>query len=235
MAQKTPQQRRAEIDAAKIGLAERFDNGEISAKQWKEQETGLEQEARTLLARSAAPAPAPAPQPAESSDLYLDRVTAELEEAHPYTLLIPADHWAWEGIEKEARQSLLKDGVRLGNDARSALAVRERMAVLTDRYGPGMTGVASASAQAEAARRTGRQPSTQTPPAAGARPAPPRPRAPAPAGQPARAARPPPDLTAARGGSNSLADLSDAQIAQMSDEDITALPESVRRRHLPLN
>lgn len=230
---KTSAQRLDEIDASRLAIAKKFDDGEISYAQATEQQITLDRQARALL-QAATPASAAPAAPAHVDDLYLDRVTAELEDAHPYALLIDPKHWAWKGIEQEARQTLLAQGVVLKDgDPRSALAVRTRMAELTDRYGPGMTGIAPAKAASEAATRSGRQaPPAQ--PAAGAT---------APTGLPTadeRAAKlrlqaqHPPDITGTRGGNNSLADVSDAQIAQMTDDEISALPESIKRKVLPL-
>lgn len=232
---KTQKEQLSDIDAAKVKLAERFDAGEISAKEWKQQETVLDAQGRELLIQAQAPARAPQ-QPPQDGQLYLENLTAQLEDAHPYSVLIATtDGNKWAFLEAEARSQLLNQGVRLGTDDRSLYALRERMAQLTDHYGPLWTGVPPGEAVAKVAEITGRPAA----PAAAARPATP----PAPGGlsrqaveranKLALAGRHPPDPAAAgAAGASGTADITDAQLAQLSDEEITALPEATRRRFI---
>lgn len=234
---KTQKEQLSDIDAAKVKLAERFDAGEISAKEWKQQETVLDAQGRELLIQAQAPARAPQ-QPAQDDQLYLENLTAQLEDAHPYSVLIATTEGnKWAFLEAEARSHLLHQGVQLGTDARSLYALRETMAQLTDHYGPIWTGVPVDQAVAKVAEITGRKPAGA--PAAAARPATP----PAPGGlsrqaveranKLALAGRHPPDPAAAgAAGASGTADITDAQLAQLSDEEITALPEATRRRFI---
>jgi hypothetical protein len=223
---KTPEQRLADIDARKVDLAKQFDAGAIDAAAWKEQEIALDREARSLLLEAAKPTTAPAQTPGE--DLYLDELTAKLEDDHPYTKLIPAsDRATWNFIEQKAVATLAEQGVTLAPradgtlDARSAYALRKTMAELTDTLGPALTGKTLPAAAAQA---PGAQP--QTPPAG------PSATAQARADKLALAANHPPDVSALGRAQGGTATVTDADISQMSDEEIAALPSAVRARFL---
>lgn len=221
---KTPEERLAEIDAKRLDLAGQFDDGALTARQWKEQETALDREARALISNTAKPAPVHQ----GSEDLYLDELTAGLEAKHPYAKEIPIDDPAWPFIRQRAALNLQAQGVRLivkpdgFYDARSEFAVRKAMAEMTDTLGPALTG------------KTLTVPGAQPPaaPAAPTPPAGPSAAAQARAQKLALAASLPPDVSTLGHAEGGIASVTAADITRMSDDEIMALPAAVRAKFL---
>lgn len=230
VAQKSPREQVAEIDAQVIALADKFDKGEIGMADYKKDELRLNGQRQDILDAAKKPAPTPAIDPV-NSDLYLKQLTAKIENEHPYAWLIEADT-QWNFIEAEARTSLLNEGVPLTNDAGSALALRTRMAELADRYGPTFTGIAPADAPARASAKSGRQLVKPSAPAT-----PRSPNMPTPEQRASKlelATRHAPDINAAGSGGGGAATYTDDQIAGMTDDQVDALPDAVKRRLVPL-
>jgi hypothetical protein len=91
----------------------------------------------------------------ELSARQLETLTAELEDAHPYVHLISLDQ-DWRFLVLRASQELRGEGVILPTErpltSREILTLRERIAKLSDRYGPALTGATPAEAEAAGAR-----------------------------------------------------------------------------------
>src|SRR5574341_66510 len=135
--QQTPEQQIAAIRQKQFDLAAKFDAGEIGMVEAKKQDATLDDqifELRSAALKAAAPRQAEA-TPTPNSDLYLEQKTAELETAHPYSLVIPADNPRWEFMRAEAVELLAAKGIELpeGNlPPQERYVLREAMAQLTD-------------------------------------------------------------------------------------------------------
>lgn len=217
--------RLANIDAAKLALAEQFDDGKIGMKEFKQAEVALDQEARQhslRISQSMAPAAA---VPDVNNDITLDQETAKLETAHPYVTAIPAtDVAAWQLIESRAEASLKAQGIKLpvdraGNPTPTGMLVlRTEMAKQTDILGPTLTGKTREQI-------TGRPAAPATVPTS--------PPALTPAQQAtrtalARAAQHPIDIATMGTPAGPLAAPTDADIMAMTQEQIEALPAAQR-------
>ena len=230
---KTVDEQLAEVRTERIKLATRFDDGEMSAKEWEESRAKLEDKEREIRSSvepaPAAPAATPAPQPTSSDDLYLDNLTTTLEDQHPFTLEIDEKDPRWAFLETEAWQQLGKEGVDITPDSRGTYVLRQRMAELTDVYGPIWTGKTSEELKKAKAEAEPKVPEQQPPGNSGEQPS-----------KTAKAreaklianAEAPPDVSRL-GAGGAQTEVSDAQIEGMTDEEIAALPEATRRRLMP--
>jgi hypothetical protein len=203
------------IDADKVSLAKQFDEGKLSATEWQEKLVELDREARALSA------PAPTANQQAGDDLFLEHLTDQLEQKHPYSKLIEEDsHWQF--LETEAMRQLAAEGVRIGKSATDTFILRQRMAQLTDVYGPTMTGKSIQKKSAGPAATTTTPPNPAPAKSAAAR-----------AEKLDMAARHPADINQLGGSStNDAGEISEAAILTMSDEEIAALPEATKRRIL---
>lgn len=231
-APKTAAERLTEIHTRQDELAKRFDDGEINLATWtKENRTLQDAEAairEEALADRFKPQPHNGPVP---DDMRLQELTAKLEEDHPYTLEIPAEDPRWRFLHEEALRNLREEGHQIPagemNPA-DRLIVRTRMAELTDYYGPRWTGKAlDKKGDVAPAKPNGQQPTGgtggQMSPSAQAR------------GRALeRAAAEPPDVNRMGSPGTTDGDVTEAQLETMSDEEIAALPKSVRDRFSPL-
>ena len=227
---KTVDEQLAEVRTERIKLATRFDDGEMSAKEWEESRAKLEDKEREIRSSvepaPLAPAATPAPQPASSDDLYLDQLTAQLEDEHPFTRELAPDDPRWAFLETEAKKQLGEEGVDITLDSRGTYVLRQRMAELTDVYGVIWTGK-SADELTQSKETT--VPEQQPPGNSGEQPS-----------KTAKAreaklianAEAPPDVSQL-GAGGAQTEVSDAQIEGMTDEEIAALPEATRRRLMP--
>lgn len=135
----------AEIEAQRAALAEQYDNNEISMKEFVQKDGALVREIIALATEPLRKQP-PRTETPSGDSLIVDERTADLEKAHPYAMLIPADtpegKVRWAHIENEAAVALEREGMVFhpgpggALPAREQLALRTRMAELTDIYGP---------------------------------------------------------------------------------------------------
>jgi len=220
------QERIGAIDGEIEALATRFDNGEITYAETLKQQRALESEARTLRqeieqakARPAAEAAAP-----QTSDLYLDQLTAKIEREHP--LLKHLNDAQFDFLAGQAGEELGGEGIAL-RGSEGSFILRTRIAELSDVYGPAMLTRAGWSAERIAAAQGVSQPK---------QPAQPRP----PSSAEARREKliqqgaMPPDIDRLN-GSGSEVEPSDTDILAMTDEEIAALPAAVRQKALGIN
>lgn len=206
----------AEIDAA----ATRFDNGEITLKEFKAIEVPHMRRIAALEAERAAAAVAPAPQQSladqEISRVYL----ARLAEAHPYVDGLTEQHVA-RLAERAQLDRQLEGKPPFGNDPRSVMELQAAVAKLSDEWGPkwGLPKRAPAQQQQQQQRPNPASPAGLSPQAS------------------ARlqkmdlAAGHPPDTSALGTGVQDDA-MSDATILNLDDEAIAALPSTVRARFI---
>jgi len=231
-AQPQPQAKSADdqlkdIRTERLALSKKFDNGEIGLTEYEEANFALkDREDQLREARLAEKfKPAPAQPQAPATDLRLEERYDELGAKHLYVNspeVLEPDHW--EFLLVEAAKQLRSEGVVLAEGplpAKQRLQLAERVATLSDTYGP-LWGAKPATPQA--------QPKVE-----------PQPPAPAPKAAPtaqqrenklALAANAPPDVNrlTPQGGT---AEFTEDMIANMSDEEILALPKSVRERFAP--
>jgi hypothetical protein len=143
-----PAQRLGAIQAEITANAEQYDAATITYAELTRRQAVLEDEKWTL--RESMKQPQRAPDTVTENSLIVDERTAAMEQAHPYTLLIPANtpvgRARWDYLENEAAAQLAAEGTPLhyGKDgalpSREQLVLRDRMARLTDTYGPQWVG-----------------------------------------------------------------------------------------------
>lgn len=242
--QQTPEQRLAEIRSAKEALAKRFDDGEIGMVEHTRLREELDDKAQAireeaLVAKVKPQQTDPQPQTSGSDSLYLETLTSQLEEKHPWVTIFDkvGGERDWQFLEGEARANLTERGIPLNQGALSSYHLREEMARLADEYGPGML---TKRAQAKGIDLP-KSPAAMQPPQAP--PQSPAPAAPAPgqrtlstvaaarAGKLEQAALAPPRMDTIS-GVPADSGLTESQLNSMSDDDIGALPDAVRRKAL---
>lgn len=206
----------AEIDAA----ATRFDNGEITLKEFKAIEVPHMRRIAALEAERAAAAIAPAPQQSladqEISRVYLER----LADAHPYVDGLSEQH-VQRLAERAQMDRRLEGKPPFGNDPRSVMELQAAVAKLSDEWGPkwGLPKRAPAQQPQQQQRPNPAQPPGLSPQAS------------ARLSKMDLAAGHPPDTSALGTGVQDDA-MSEATILNLDDEAIAALPATVRARFI---
>ncbi len=202
---------RAELER----LAGEFDAGNLVMREYEAQRGRIDDAIADLRIAQMAPPPAPegiVEQAYETA--HLNR----LLEAHPYAHGLSTDQAI--ALADAARTELALEGTPVGTGKAETLRLRERVALLSDRYGP-RWGIAPRQAAAP------QQPNRQQAPNA------------APHLSPAAQARVakmdlrsqlPPDPSGM--GHAAQGEMTESQILTMSDEDIAALPPAVQARLL---
>ncbi|MER8602798.1 hypothetical protein NKH48_03250 [Mesorhizobium sp. M1233] len=202
-----------QIDA----LARKYDAGELSYADLTTQRRALdnqEQSIREEILLAKVPKPEQQQQPA-TADLYLDQLTADLEAKHPYLAAIESD-MDFDWLVNKAKESFAAERIELPKGPVGNLRLRERIAVLSDRYGPMLTGKTLAATPA---------PAPATPAAPGLSP-----EAAARAAKIAMQGDMPPNVASMTGSAGEV--ISEASIENMSDDDLAALPIATRHRFL---
>ena len=222
-AAKTPEEQVAELRAEKAGFAAKFDEGGMTLVEYEAEKDRIEDAVRAVQQEASKPAQAPAAtQPEQTTDsLYLEERTQQIEADHPYSTLIESDE-DWGYLARKTVESLVSEGVVLPQgqlDQRNQLLLRERIAALTDTYGPTMTGIP-----------VDKLPKTGESTTEGKEPDKPSEAAEARRNKLAQAAGHPPDIAELGEAGSVDKDPTDAEIEQMSDEEIMALPAETRRR-----
>lgn len=213
-APKSPEERLAEVRGQKQTLAAKYDEGELSYAELTAEMDKLADAEDAIRAERLQPKEQAAPANG-GDDLYLEERTTQLEDQHPYALEIKSQA-DWDFIGKKAVEELRAEGVTLTNDARGDLVLRERMAKLTDRYGPMLTGK-------DLSKSTGQEQTTQ-PGGLSAQ-------AEARKQKLAEADGHPPDLSNS-GSPGTPTEYTDDKVEGMSMEEIGDLPQSTRDRLL---
>lgn len=227
--QATPEQRIAAIDTAVDALAKKFDDGEITMADMKAQERALQTQANAIR-QEAAPRPQQPAAPAQNgNELYLETLTAQLEENHPWVGVLDkvgtkAD---WDYVTAQANERVIAAGKDPRNGALGQYELRKAAAEIADEIGPGLL---TKRAQAKGVAIPGQappQPQPQPGPAALS------PEALARQNKLTLAQGHPPNVNAMQGAGGGTGALpSEAAIEAMSDEDIGKLPDAVRNKLL---
>lgn len=227
----TPEQRLAAIDTEIDALATKFDNGEITMADYKKQERALDDKRLAIRDEGLVARVKPVEAPVADNALYLDNLTAQLEDAHPWVNVLQqvgTDHdWAY--LKALATDNLIARKIDpTQNTTIVSYELRKEMAQLADTMGPGLL---TARAQAKGIALPGQtQQDPQQP--AGGKPAP-TPNAANRAAKLALAATAPPNLSAMTGTPGAPGvDVSDTTVEAMTDEAIGALPAAARNRLL---
>lgn len=223
--QPKPQDRLAAIHSAQDELADKFDAGEITMKDLTAQQRSLnDQEAQVrqdMLPKAAAPATQ------SGNELYLDTLTAGLETKHPWVEIFDqaGSDADWAYLKATAIDRLTEKGIDPTKGDIGRFELRRAMAELADELGPGLI---AAKAQAKGIVLPGHTPSPQRQQQAPARTE----TAAARAAKLALQANSPPNLNAMRGAGEDAGMPSASRIETMTDDEIGALPTSVRNKIL---
>lgn len=202
----------AEIDRA----AEQFDSGAITLAEFKKVELPHMRRIAALEAEQAAARVAPRAQSLADEEIQAVQVNA-LAARHPYVNALTQDMAAQ--LARIAAVEAEAEGRPYGSGPREDMRLREHVARLSDTWGPkwGLQ-----------ARQPTQQQQQQTQPAPNGAPSP---QASARMAKMEAAAGHPPDTSGFGQGGQGDA-ISDARIMTMSDEEISALPATVRARIL---
>jgi hypothetical protein len=217
----TLEQRLAQLYAAQDALAEKFDAGEITMAEFTRQERELRQQEQQLREEQLAAKLKPAAATSQADELYLDTLTAKLEQEHPWVLPFNAvaTQAEWDFVERQARENLTQRGIELRGSI-GTFELRKEMSALIDRLAPALL-----ADRADKAAQVGAPFPAQGGAANG--------QAQARLRAMQKASGAPPDLSSIKGAAPDGGMPSEQRIAAMSDEEIAAvLPPSVRQKLL---
>lgn len=218
--EQTPEQRIAALRAEQKGLAKKFGEGEIDADEWEDQRQALDDQIWSIRESGLKAQPA---QGKTGSDLYLDEKTAEIEANHPVLQTLTSEDLYYP--TKYAMVWMEQNGTPYTKgDPRSILQLREVTASFCDQfYGqkasqtPGAQTPQTPAAPANG-KGNGQQPQIAVTPEQRA-------------AKLALAARHPPNLMQSPGTKQGgEAGLTPEHFANMSEDEIAALPQEVRDR-----
>jgi hypothetical protein len=230
--QPTAEARLAEIQAQSDALAAKFDNGEITMADLTKQQRDLTNKEAAIreeiLLAKVRPAQA---QPADqgSDQLYLDTLTAQLEQEHPWVGVFDkvGSDTDWNYLKATAIDNLTARGIDPTKGNLGRYELRKEIATLADQLGPSLV---AAKATAKGIAIPG-----QTPSPGGQQQQKPRlsPQAQARDAKLGKAENAPPNINAMNGNAGEMDGLpSEARLETMSDDDIGNLPANVRSRLL---
>ena len=229
----TLQELLTQLDAKRIELAEKYDKGEITSVEWERQRLGLDQEARNLetkidedrISAIHTEAKQTATQAVQKAEL--DRQAAELEKKHPYCANMRERDWAY--LREVATEQLLSEGHftpnQLAADLAGQMAFRQRLAELTDTLGATLIGKTPIT--------TGKPSSVQpqvTPTQEAEKGKEPLSDAAKARKEKLALSKQQPPTTSTLGNGGTQNELSEADILNMSEEDLAALPKSTLQR-----
>lgn len=229
--QPTADQRLTAIHAKQDELAAKFDNGELTFADMQKQKRDLDSQELSIREEvlQARLAPRQQQQP-QGDELYLDTLTGQLEQEHPWVGVFDqvGTKNDWDYVETQARENLVARGINPDKGTIGKYELRKESAALMDKLGPGLL---TDRARAKGIAIPGQQPQQQQqqqqqPPAKPLSDA-----ALARAQKLDLRAGAPPDLSQMRGTQDAGVP-SDSSIENMSDEEIGALPESTLNKVL---
>lgn len=134
----------SKAEEKKLELAERYDNGEISSKQWKQEEITIDKEIRALSSqrieriREESRIEAQNAVQANNFDTVKNNVGLQLQAKHPNVAVIdsmaPAvSKGVWEAVTDQAAKNLAAQGIKVSKDnPQSQLMLIQEKARLTD-------------------------------------------------------------------------------------------------------
>lgn len=236
--QQPPEQRLAAVNAGIDALADRFDAGELTMKDFKTEERKLQDQAQAIRdEQSAAHRQAANPPPPQANDeLYLESLTAKLEQQHPWVVVFDqvgtdAD---WALLKDRALENLKTKGIDPTKPA-GRYEFRREMSEIADQLGPSLIADrAKAKGITLPTGQQSQQPAQQQQPNGGPRPL--SPTAQARAAAIAKAGDAPPDISAMPGyGANPSELPTEGSLEVMNDDDIGKLPTAVRNRLLGIS
>lgn len=216
------------LDAQIDELAAKFDNGEITYKELKAQERALQNRRdeireQEIVNRATARAVEAVPK-APGNDGWLDEQNARVVQDYgPYIEAIPAHLWT--GTVEHVRASLIAQGANLDGSARATALIRQEIgkyAKQEHEYFARAAGITPIQPNA--------QPKPQARPTPGNQPTPEQRRA-----KLELQERMEPDISSMQRGTGSDTMLTEAQIEEMDEEAIAALPVAMRNRLLGLS
>lgn len=227
--QATPEDRLAILHSEQDKLAKQFDEGEITYSQLTAKQRDLNNQEQTIREEIVLSKVKPA-APAQASDpLYLETLTAQLEEKHPWTAVLSefaeksGSNAEWDYLKTKAIDNLTQKGIdpRAGEMGRYEL--RREMAELCDQLGPALVGDKARAlgiATPGQAKAPGQQQQQQ--PTAEQREA-----------ALKKGEKAPPNLRS-MGGSPDAGDgtPTESRLEEMSEDEIGNMPDSVRRKIL---
>jgi hypothetical protein len=228
--QPTADQRLSTIQAEQDALATKYDNGEISYSDLTKQQRDLSNKEFAIREELLVAKVGPAQKPAEqgTDQLYLDTLTAQLEQEHPWVGVFDAvgtDN-DWNYLKGHAVENLVARGIDPTKGSIGRYELRKEVATLADQLGPGLV--------ADRAKAKGIAIPGQTPsPGGQQQPNKLSPQAQAREAKLGKAADAPPNLNAMGGLAVDGAGIpSDARLEAMDDEEIGNLPDATRKRLL---
>jgi hypothetical protein len=223
----------AELESKKLELADEYDNGKLTFKETTQKQADIDREIRAVMdARhaeqlNAAKTEGRTTARTEVMAQHIDQAARDIATNHPYVSEIdnhPNGKNIWNFIDGEAQRNLIARGVNPAQ-AHSNLQVRlelmKEKAVLTDKYGPTLTG--------KQVQTSAPAPSTTPAAAPAAAPAAPAETAEQRLAKIAMASNQPPSTTNL-GNAGVQSEITESDILKMSDDEIAALPAAVRRR-----
>lgn len=222
----TPEQRLASINSEIVTLAEKFDAGEITYADLKKQEQALEQKKLAIHGEMLSAKAPPAPGKPEGDALYLETLTSQLEQQHPWVTVFESvgTKAEWGFVNQQATQNLIDRGIDPTAGALGKYELRKEMATLMDKLGPSLV---AERAQAKGIALPGQPPQ----PSQTVQPPPKSPAAVAREKKLGMAEAAPPNLAAMAGGAGPEA-VTVENMAMMSEADYDKLPEATRRKAL---
>lgn len=215
--QPTNEEKLADVHTRQDALAAKFDAGDITYSEMLKEQRALNAEEQAIREAQLLAKVTPAAAPQSGNDLYLEALTKQLEDAHPYVLAF-TDKAHFNILVHEAKKSLADKGVQLADTPEGRYTLRKEIAELSDSWGPRFYPGYQVSGKQQ------QQPAQpQLSPAAAAR-----------AGKLALQSTMPPDLSsvAPTGGTGQGGGLTNAQIEAMTEDEILALPKATRDRIL---
>lgn len=232
-AAQTPEQKLTAIQTEVEALAQRFDNGEITMAEFTKAQRALNDREFALREEQLAAKLKPAQAQPQSDELYLNTLTAQLEDQHPWVSVMDqvGTDAEWEFLKTRAIENLVQRGIDPTAGANGRYELRKEISVLCDDLGPALVGKRAQDKGltlpgAQAPTQNRQQQQQQQPPLS--------PQARARQNKLNMAAGAPPDIAGMHGhnGATPGAPPSDVAIEAMSEEEYDKLPASTRQRLL---
>lgn len=221
-AQQQPQRSAKDVQADLDQLYDQFDSGELSLKELRRQEEQLNQERQKLHAQQQPNQEAPEEGSQKSQDLYLEHLTAQLEQQNPW--LDNLSDGFIESLIPTARYFAEQNGEHIGNDPLGDYNLRRYVVAAARPFGDASFGTGQQDGQQsgqqpgqsqQQSKQPRKQPTTQERQT-----------------KAKQAAQHPPDPKDV--GSAAPSDsYSEDRLANMSEEELNQLPSSVLERIAP--
>lgn len=215
------------LDAQIDELAQKFDDGTITYKDMKAQERVIQSRRdqireQEIVNRATARAVETAPKAPNGNDGWLDDQTQQVQQNYgAYIDAIPLH--MWDSTVEHVRASLIASGVKLDGSAKATATIRQKIG----EYAKQEHHFFARASGIEPVKPSGQQQARPTP---GNQPTPEQRRA-----KLALQADMAPDLSTMQRGTGSDQMLTEAQIEEMDEEAIAALPAATRNRLLGLS